>query len=82
MCEFNDKGCRAGDACRYAHSLAEMQPMFLVSSIDFGIESPDTGFALLRGGSFASTRASESSLTQLSETDRSFISEFTERYCD
>jgi Zinc finger C-x8-C-x5-C-x3-H type (and similar) len=86
MCEFNQKAmCKAGSACRYAHSPAEVQPVFRAPSIDFGEDSPDTGFALFRGNSFASTRGSETCLSQLvakCDTGCNNHDEFEEQYLD
>jgi hypothetical protein len=59
ICQYG-AACKVGDHCRYAHSSQELRAPVLKAPVDFGLESPDDGFALRKGGvsSFTSTHAS------------------------
>jgi hypothetical protein len=68
LCQYG-ASCKVGDNCRYAHSVDELRAPVIrslsLTSSDFGLDSPDDGFPLRKGSSFASTRGSSGALVAL-----------------
>ena len=66
LCQYG-AACKVGDNCRYAHAVDEIRPVVgkKIENPQFGLESPDDGFPLRKGASFASTRGSFGTLMQL-----------------
>ena len=67
LCQYG-AACKVGDKCRYAHSSEELRAPLIPRPADFGLESPDDGFPLRKGSSFASTRGSFGTLAALTPT--------------